>query len=194
MLNAQARGLVNVKAAGTAASNSLPAAPRNPASCESARARFPTPTARARGCLPSQRLQAICARSSRKFLNRPIPDRMPATRKRDSDERDLEYCVCSHDVAASFRIVRHNQRACIVVGCIALARVGHGKDGVLQHPGIVRHGQQVSGIQHRKMVILGRLRMPSSCCVRPRLQDALEARTLEARHVGPRCLRPRCFA
>ena len=39
---------------------------------------------------------------------------------------------------------RHNQRARIVVGGITLARVGHGEDGVLQHAGVVGHGQQMA--------------------------------------------------
>ena len=56
----------------------------------------------------------------------------------------------------------HNERARVVVGCIALARVGHGEDRVLQHACVVGHGQQMTGIQHRQM--FGRISPHASSC------------------------------
>ncbi len=50
----------------------------------------------------------------------------------------------------SSRSSRHDQRARVVVGCIAFARVGHGENCVLQHACVVRHGQQMTGVQSRQ--------------------------------------------
>ena len=86
----------------------------------------------------------------------------------------------------------HNQRARVVICCVALAWVRHAEDCVLQDAGIVRHARQMMRIERRETV-------DSACrrivlLRRLRLQGALESSTLEARHVLSRSLGPYCLA
>ena len=47
---------------------------------------------------------------------------------------------------------RHDERACVVVGRIALACIGYGKDCMLQHARVIGHPQHVRGVQHRQVI------------------------------------------
>jgi hypothetical protein len=100
---------------------------------------------------------------------------------------------CSYEALLS-RSSRHHERPRIVVGGIALARVGHGEDGVLQHARVVGHGaadDRCSAPAGARSGPRARICARSSWLRGLGRKRALEARPLKARHVGPRRLRPR---
>src|SRR5665213_3602265 len=89
----------------------------------------------------------------------------------------------------------YDERSRVVIGRVALTRVGYREDRVLQHARIVSHGQQMRIVQkwqriHCSFRIECRI-LRLRCSWK---QGALKARSLKARHVSPRRLGPCCSA